>query len=71
MNMSSSPVEDHWSWRLNAAKTLAAALRPGSFGVKACYLSGSTKNATAGPESDIDLIIHIDADRQQLEALSL
>ena len=28
------------------------------FGVKAMYVFGSTKNATAGPGSDIDLLIH-------------
>jgi hypothetical protein len=28
------------------------------FGVKAFYLLGSTKNGTAGPTSDIDLLLH-------------
>jgi predicted nucleotidyltransferase len=28
------------------------------FGVKAMYVFGSTKNATAGPASDINLLVH-------------
>ncbi len=36
----------------------AAHLDPARFGVQALYLFGSTKNATAGPGSDIDLLIH-------------
>ena len=31
---------------------------PDRFGVKAMYLFGSTQNGTAGPQSDIDLLIH-------------
>jgi hypothetical protein len=40
------------------------------FGVKGVYLIGSTRNATGGPEADIDLIIHHDgpaASRHELE----
>jgi hypothetical protein len=38
--------------------------------VKALYVFGSTKNATAGPGSDIDLILHFagtPAERRELE----
>ena len=53
------------------AQRLAAALDPVRFGVKAVYLFGSTKNGTAGPASDIDLLLHVedeDARRRDLAA---
>ena len=52
------------------AEHIAAEVDPVRFGVKGMYVFGSTKNATAGPGSDIDLIVHVDANeqtRQQLE----
>jgi hypothetical protein len=52
-------AEDHWRWRHRMAERIAAALDPARFGVQAFYLFGSTKNATAGPASDIDLLIHV------------
>ena len=65
-------VEDHWRWRLRMAEQVAAQLDAPRFGVRALYVFGSTKNATAGPASDIDLLFHLDghgADRQaELEA---
>jgi predicted nucleotidyltransferase len=51
-------ADSHWRWRLHAAENIAAHLDPSRFGVKAIYIIGSTKNATAGPQSDIDLMIH-------------
>jgi len=63
-------AEDHWRWRLRMAEQIAAEVDPARFGVKGIYVFGSTKNATAGPGSDIDLIVHVDADegtRRQLE----
>jgi pyruvate,water dikinase len=53
------------------AQQLAGSLDPVRFGVKAAYVLGSTKNATAGPASDIDLILHVEpgaARRRELEA---
>jgi len=52
--------EDHWRWRLRMAERVAACMDPARFGVKAIYVFGSTKNATAGPASDIDLLVHGD-----------
>jgi len=49
---------EHWQWRLHMAQVIAAHLDGNRFGVVACYIFGSTKNATAGPASDIDLLIH-------------
>jgi hypothetical protein len=63
-------TEDHWRWRLRMAEHIAAEVDPVRFGIKGMYVFGSTKNATAGPGSDIDLIVHVDAveqTRQQLE----
>jgi pyruvate, water dikinase len=62
---------DHWQWRRRAVEKLADALDPVRFGVKALYLFGSTKNATAGPESDIDLLIHFAGSEGQRRDLLL
>lgn len=50
--------EQHWRWRLHYAEQIAAELDPERFGLVAFYVLGSTKNATAGPGSDIDIMIH-------------
>lgn len=63
--------EDHWRWRFQTAEQLAASLDPDRFGVKGIYLFGSTKNATAGPQSDIDLIIHFIGTDEQRNDLNL
>jgi hypothetical protein len=62
--------EEHARWRLGMAARIAGTLDPRRFGVKAMYVFGSTKNATAGPGSDIDLLVHVngtDAQRNDLE----
>lgn len=59
------PSEDHWRWRFRMAQRIAAQLDPTRFGVKAFYLIGSTKNASAGPGSDIDIMLHFDGTDQQ------
>lgn len=40
-------------------------------GVKAFYLIGSTKNATAGPASDIDILLHVQGNEEQRKELTL
>ena len=50
---------DHWRWRLRMAERLAKNLDGKAYGVKALYIFGSTKNACAGPGSDINLIVHV------------
>jgi len=62
--------EDHWRWRLRMAQRIAALLDPGRFGVKAAYVFGSTKNGTAGPASDIDLLLHVEAGHAGRAALA-
>jgi predicted nucleotidyltransferase len=62
---------DHWTWRLRMAERIAADVDASRFGVRAMYVFGSTKNATAGPASDVDLLVHFtgnDDARRELEA---
>jgi len=62
--------DDHWKWRLRMSEKIASEIEPARFGVLACYVFGSTKNATAGPGSDIDMLIHFrgsDEQRKELE----
>jgi pyruvate,water dikinase len=62
---------EFWQWRLRMAERIAADVDPDRFGVVAIYVFGSTKNATAGPASDIDLLIHFrGSDEQRAELTS-
>ncbi len=63
--------EDHWHWRLYMAECIAAQFDGARFGVKAVYVFGSSKNATAGPGSDIDLLIHFQGTEAQKQKLVL
>ena len=51
---------DHWKWRLTMAESLAAKLDGEFYGVKGMNIFGSTFEGTAGPGSDIDLVLHVD-----------
>ena len=59
----------HWQWRLRNVETLAAKLDKDKLGVKGFYLFGSVKNATSGPASDIDILIHFKGNAQQRNQL--
>lgn len=59
----------HWRWRLQAVENIAAQLDPARFGVRNFYIFGSTKNATAGPGSDIDVLIHFQGTQAQRKDL--
>jgi pyruvate,water dikinase len=63
--------EEYWRWRMRMAERIAAEIDPRRFGVRAVYLIGSTKNASAGPSSDIDLLIHVGTDEQQRHDLEV
>jgi hypothetical protein len=65
------PTEAHWRWRLRMAEQIAADLDAERFGVRALYIIGSVKNATAGPSSDIDLLIHDEGSGPQRNELNL
>lgn len=60
-----------WRWRYRMAERIAAEIDAARFGVVAVYLIGSVKNATAGPGSDIDLLVHFRGTPEQREALEL
>ena len=61
--------EDYWRWRYHMAETIALRINPSIFGVKNLYIFGSTKNATAGPKSDIDLLVHFAGSEEQRKSL--
>jgi len=65
-----SNPDEHWLWRQRMAENLASEIDPDKYGVKGIYLFGSTKNATAGPCSDIDLLIHTNGDDRTRELLT-
>jgi hypothetical protein len=65
------PAEEHWRWRMRMAERIGREIDPQRFGVQAMYVFGSTKNATAGPGSDIDLLVHFVGDERQGECLTL
>jgi pyruvate, water dikinase len=65
------PADEHWRWRLAMAERIALDADPTRFGIRGMYVFGSTKNATAGPGSDIDLLVHFTGDDDQRRALEL
>jgi len=67
----SRPPEEHWRWRFRMAQRIAEQLDARKFGVKAFYLIGSTKNGTAGPRSDIDVLLHFEGTEDQRHDLRL
>jgi len=60
-----------WRWRYKMVERMALSLDPEKFGVVGFYLFGSTKNASAGPGSDIDILIHFRGTPTQLDQLTL
>lgn len=55
----------HWIWRNEMVHKIAEKLDLEEFGIEAMYLIGSTKNATSGPASDIDLLLHFRGNESQ------
>jgi len=64
-------IGDHWRWRMKMAEKIAAELDGEKFGVYGMYVFGSTKNASSGPGSDINLIVYVDQNKCDVEKLSL
>lgn len=62
---------NYWQWRYKMAERMASLIPAERFGVKGFYIFGSSKNANAGPGSDIDLLIHIDEENADIESLNL
>jgi len=63
------PADQHWRWRLRFAERIAASVDAARFGVRAMYVIGSAKNATSGPASDLDLLVHVQGTPEQRRAL--
>jgi hypothetical protein len=59
--------EHYWRWRLQMAEQIAREIDAERFGVVSLHVFGSTKNATAGPASDIDLLLHFRGTPEQLD----
>ena len=59
----------YWRWRSRMADKIAAELDAEKYGVAALYVFGSVKNASAGPGSDIDLLVHFQGDEKQRSEL--
>jgi len=57
--------DTHWKWRYEFVNIIAEKMDMERFGAEALYIIGSTKNAKAGPASDIDLIVHFKGDTAQ------
>ncbi len=64
-----APQHQFWRWRMQMAQRLAAHLDASRFGVAALYIFGSVENGSAGPGSDIDLLIHFRGTPQQRQEL--
>ncbi len=62
---------DHTRWRLRMAERIAERLDFERFGVAGVWVFGSTKNATAGPRSDLDLLLHFRGGETQRRELLL
>jgi hypothetical protein len=60
----------HWRWRNEMVQKIAEKLDLEKFGVEAIYLIGSTKNATSGPASDIDILLHFRGGESQKNELT-
>jgi pyruvate, water dikinase len=60
---------DHWSWRMQKVEDIAETLDSELYGVESLYLIGSTKEGTAGPASDIDLLVHFKGTEEQKDKL--
>ncbi len=61
--------DEFWRWRFYMAERIADSMELPRFGVKALYVFGSTNNGTAGPGSDIDLLIHWQGTLKQREEM--
>ena len=60
---------DHLTWRTQKIDEIALTLDPELYGIQAMYLIGSTKDGSAGPTSDIDLLVHFKGTEEQKDKL--
>lgn len=64
-------AEGYWRWRMQMAEQIVSEIDPDRFGIVAMYVFGSTKNASAGPSSDIDLLVHHRGTQEQRHEMEL
>ena len=62
-------LPDHWSWRMKKVEEISELLDPKLYGIESIYLIGSTKDGSAGPGSDIDLLVHFRGNEEQKDKL--
>lgn len=55
----------HWKWRFRMSQLIAEKTDFDYYGLNAMYVIGSTKEANAGPASDIDLLVHFKGTESQ------
>jgi pyruvate,water dikinase len=60
---------DHLTWRTMKIEEIAQAIDPELYGIQGIYLIGSTKDGSAGPTSDIDLLVHFKGTDEQKDKL--
>ena len=65
----SEQPDTHWRWRRKMVEEMSKMLNGKGLGVKAVYLAGSVREQTAGPASDIDLIIYFEGTDEQKNCL--
>ncbi len=68
-DVADKPADIYWRWRMLMVERIAADLDPDRFGVQRFYVFGSTKNASAGPGSDIDILVHFRGNEEQRRQL--
>ena len=61
--------DEYWKWRFRMAEVIANTTDFKYYGISAMYIIGSTKEATAGPASDIDLLVHFKGSEFQKQLL--
>jgi len=57
--------DEYWKWRMHMVELIAGQLDAAKLGVEKMYVTGSTWHATAGPASDIDIIVLFAGSSQQ------
>jgi predicted nucleotidyltransferase len=64
-------LDEHSCWRLRLAEQIALRCDAKRWGVKAMYVFGSTITGTAGPDSEIGLLVHFEGRPQQRKELEI
>jgi hypothetical protein len=63
--------QEPWQFRMEIAKRIVSYLKRGRYGVMNIYLIGTVFHRTAGPNSDIDLMVHYNGEASNREKLEI